>query len=150
MNRKYLIITILILLIFSTPFTFANKNIRYYYDNISEAKEGLNEHLDQIPGLIEGALKRDRIELKVKSTNEDYSFYIERMKDGSYNVSKEEIEKTNVWISAKEEKINEILESNSPIDKIKESIKNKDLEIKSKGLFRKIKYWFAKLFLKIF
>lgn len=148
MKRKYLIITILIILILNTSFVFADRDIRYYYNNIENAKNELNENISQLPNTLQNILKRDKIKIEIKTSADTLEMYVEKIKDGKYNITRDEIDKVNVWIVGSEEKINQILESENPSKKISQAIKNKEVDIKAQGFLRKIKYWFLKLILR--
>jgi ATP-dependent Lon protease len=137
-----------IILILNTSFIFAeNKNIRYYYENIDEAKEELKSSIDQIPKTFEKILQKDKIYIQVNTSTEQLNFFLEKTNEG-YILTKKNIDNINVWIVTKEETVNRILESDNPLRDIKEGIKTKEIEIKAKGFFKKIKYKVAQFFLK--
>lgn len=151
MNYKNIIFgLILVTLIFNSSLVFAEqeKNFRYYYENTDTLKQDLIENINSLPNIAQKAIKNDKIEIKVTTDTEPLLLFIERSKNGEYKITKEKIEKVNVYISGKEETINRILESQDPISELNSALKTKEIEIKTKGLFRSIKYKLAKLFFK--
>jgi ATP-dependent Lon protease len=149
MRTKQILFGLLfIILILNTSFIFAeNKNIRYYYENIDEAKEELKNNINQIPKTFEKILQKDKIYIQVNTSTEQLNFFLEKTKEG-YTLTKNNLDNINVWIVTKEETVNRILESENPLTDIKEGIKTKEIEIKTKGFFKKIKYKVAQFFLK--
>jgi len=151
MNYKNILFgLILTLLIFNTSFVFAeNKDIRYYYDNISEIKENINDNINNTPKAIQKIIQNDKLQIEIITENERLNLFLEKTNDGNFTVVKEVSEKANVWITSKEETINRIIDSPSPIDEITEAINNKDITIETKGIFRKIKFTITKWILKL-
>jgi predicted PurR-regulated permease PerM len=149
MRTKQILFGLLfIILILNTSFIFAeNKNIRYYYENIDEAKEELKNNINQIPKTFEKILQKDKIYIQVNTSTEQLNFFLEKTKEG-YTLTKNNLDNINVWIVTKEETVNRILDSENPLTDIKEGIKTKEIEIKTKGFFKKIKYKVAQFFLK--
>jgi hypothetical protein len=150
MNYKNILFGLIFtLLIFNSNLVFAeNKDIRYYYDNIDKINVDFINTVENLPNLIQKAIRNDRLKIEITTDTENLSLFIEKTKDQTYKVTKEEIEKINVWITGKEETINRILDSQDPMTEINKAIKSKEIEIKTKGFFRSIKYKLAKLFLK--
>lgn len=151
MNYKNILFgLILTLLIFNTSFVYAeNKDIRYYYNNLDQEKQTFIDNIESMPSSLQRLIKNDKIKIEIDTNTEKLNIFLEKTKDGSYNISKEEIEKVNVWVSGKEEAINKILEAEDPIAELQAAIKNKDVTIKTKGFFRSIKFKIGQLFLNL-
>lgn len=151
MNYKNILFGfILVTLILNTSFISAEtKDIRYYYDNVSEIRENINENIKNTPKSIQRIIQNDKIQIEIESETEKLNLFLEKTKDGNFTVLKEKSQRANVWVTSKEETINKILESEKPIDKITEAINNKEIEIKTKGIFRKIKFQITKWILKL-
>jgi hypothetical protein len=150
MNYKNILFGLILLtIIFNSTMVFAeNKDIRYYYDNIDEIKVDFVNNIEQLPKIIQKSIKNDRMKLEIETTTDQLDIYIQKMKTGDYNITKEKIENVNVWLIGKEETINRIIESEEPMAEINQALKSKELKIKTKGLFRSIKYKLAKLFIR--
>jgi hypothetical protein len=150
MNYKNILFGItLALLIFNSTMVFAeSKDIRYYYNNIDEVKVDFVNNIEQLPKIAQNAIKNDKMKIEIQTTEEPLEIFIERLENKEYKVTKENIENVNVWITGKEEVINRILEAEDPMTEINQAFKTKELEIKTKGFFRSIKYKIAKLFLR--
>jgi hypothetical protein len=150
MNSKRILFgLILILIIFNSTFVFAeSKNIKYYYDNIDTEKQVLLDNITSLPNLIQNILKNDKIQFEIDTNNEKLNLFLEKTKDGNYNITKENIEKINVWIIAKEDSINQIINSEDPLQELNNKIKSKEVKIKTKGFFRTIKFKLVQLFLR--
>ncbi|NCP72290.1 hypothetical protein GW835_02775 [archaeon] len=150
MNYKNILFGItLALLIFNSTMVFAeSKDIRYYYENIDEVKIDFVNNIEQLPKIAQNAIKNDKMKIEIQTTEEPLEIFIERLENKEYKVTKENIENVNVWITGKEEVINRILEAEDPMTEINQAFKTKELEIKTKGFFRSIKYKIAKLFLR--
>ncbi|MDD4050019.1 MAG: hypothetical protein PHX47_03360 [Candidatus ainarchaeum sp.] len=150
MNYKNILFGITLgLLIFNSTMVFAeSKDIRYYYNNIDEVKVDFVNNIEQLPKIAQNAIKNDKMKIEIQTTEEPLEIFIERLENKEYKVTKENIENVNVWITGKEEVINRILEAEDPMTEINQAFKTKELEIKTKGFFRSIKYKIAKLFLR--
>jgi len=150
MNYKHILFGLIFLtIIFNSTMVFAeNKDIRYYYDNIDEIKVDFVNNVKQLPKIIQNSIKNDRMKLEIETTTEQLNIYIQKMDTGDYNITKEKIENVNVWLIGKEETINKIIDSENPMSEINQALKTKELKIKTKGLFRSIKYKLAKMFIK--
>ena len=150
MNYKNILFGLtLALLIFNSTMVFAeSKDIRYYYNNIDEVKVDFVNNIEQLPKIAQNAIKNDKMKIEIQTTTEPLEIFIERLENKEYKVTKENIENVNVWITGKEEVINRILEAEDPMTEINQAFKTKELEIKTKGFFRSIKYKIAKLFLR--
>lgn len=139
---------IFFLLIFSSNLVFAeSKDIKYYYDNLDSEKEKFLNNIEELPSILQRIIKNDKIKVEIETEKERLELFLEKTKEGTYNLTKENIDKVNVWIYSKEETINKILESQEPITELTTAIKNKDITIKTQGFFRSIKFKIAKLFL---
>ena len=150
MNSKRILFgLILILIIFNSSLIFAeNKDIKYYYNNIDTEKQVLLDNITSLPSLIQNILKNDKIQFEIDTNNEKLNLFLERTKDGNYNITKENIEKVNVWIIAKEDSINQIINAEDPLQELNNKIKSKEVQIKTKGFFRTLKFKLGQLFLR--
>jgi len=150
MNYKNLLLgLILISVIFNSTLIFAeNKDLKYYYNNIDTEKQVFLDNITALPNSLQNMIKNDKIQFQIDTNTEQLNLFLERTKDGNYSISKENIDKVNVWINAKEDTINQILDAQDPLQELNNKIKTKEVTIKTKGFFRTIKFKLGELFLR--
>jgi len=124
-------------------------DISYYYDHLDEAKQKLLENKDKFPNFVNKNIDKQKIKFEIEGTDGNFYKVIWQKTKNTYQFSKDNLEDYTLKIKTKEEKINQLINSQDMVDDLSKAIKKKEVVIEAKGFFNKIKIGTSKLFLKV-
>ena len=123
---------------------FASGTIDDLFNDPESGKNKYNANIDNVPKAIKNLVGNETILVYVVGETETRHITL-KMKDAMIeSYSFEEDETATLVVYAKEDAVNSILDSNEKIAGLKQALKNKDITYQSRGLFKKVKFGFAR------
>ncbi|HOW29454.1 MAG TPA: hypothetical protein PK685_02155 [archaeon] len=140
--KKILVLISLFMLI---SLVFAEDSaIGYLFSNPDSGVAEYNANIDNVPKSVKSLVGSEKILVYVIGETETRHITLTMKNAMIESYSFEEDEKATLVVYAKEEAVNRILNSNERIAELKLALKNKEITYQSRGIFKKIKFGFAK------
>ncbi|MDD3178388.1 MAG: hypothetical protein PHR26_02620 [Candidatus ainarchaeum sp.] len=132
----------------SAEIDLENIDFGYYFNNLEEAGQELQENVYQLPNFIKKQLDKEIIYLELEDINTTYKVKIEKIEE-KYTITKENLENYTIEIKTTVAKLQELLNSEDKMDDFNKALKNGYITIKGKGFFNSLQTGLAKFFLKV-
>lgn len=137
-------ILVLISLLMLTGLVFAQQSVDSLFNDPDTGVAEYNANIEGVPKSIKSLIGNEKILIYVVGETENRHITL-TMKDALIqSYSFEEDDTATLVANAKEEAANRILSSNEKISELKIAMKNKEITYQSRGIFKKIKFGFAK------
>ncbi|MCK9293118.1 MAG: hypothetical protein WCY27_03185 [archaeon] len=133
----------------STKLFSESIDIAYYYNNLDKAAQKFIENKDDLPKFLKNNIDKQKIRFDIQKIDGNFYQLILEKKEETYQFSKENLEEYTLKIKAKEEKINQLINSQDMVNDLSKAIKEKEVFLEAKGFFNKLKINTSKFFLKI-
>lgn len=140
--KKILILFSLLILMGSV---FAqDSSIDYLFSNPESGVAEYNENIGNVPKSIKSLVGSEKILVYIIGENQTRHITLTMNKAMIESYSFEEDDKATLVVYANETAVNRILDSNNRVAELKIAMKNKEITYQSRGIFKKIKFGFAK------
>ena len=123
-------------------------DLDYALENLDELKDKYNTNIDRVPNFVKTIFGNEKMKVEVTRLDGTITtLSVETKKGMIETVTKEEFDKytLNVWIG--ERTINEVMEAEDQIERLKQAIDNEEVRYQALRFKTRIKIWFSKIFL---
>lgn len=148
--KRNLVITAISLALFMAPAATAAE-LDLDQQSLNDYKDMANNHTDELPEFVKGLVE-----------DQDINVYIDRNKSETYNLSlqmngtqietvdNQSLEQPDIEVWTSTEIIENISESDQPVQDIKSAINEDEIEYQANDTWTKIKLFFAEAFMNFF
>ena len=120
------------------------------FNNPEFAKEQYNANLDKMPGALRKFAGNEKIQINVDYGTEIKSITLV-MKEGAIDsYSTDGTVNPTLIVDTDPQTIENLIKSNTPVKDFKHAVKDKTIRYRSVGVFKKIKFGFARFALNFF
>jgi len=127
-----------------TGLVFAQQSVDSLFNDPDTGVAEYNSNIEGVPKSIKSLIGNEKILIYVVGETENRYITLTMKNALIQSYSFEEDDTATLVVNAKEEAANRILSSNEKIAELKLAMKNKEITYQSRGIFKKIKFGFAK------
>lgn len=114
------------------------------FNDPESGKTEYNNNIEGVPKSVKSLIGNEVVEVNVISENESRRIILFMKNALVDSYSFEDSEEVTLVVNANEDAVNRILGSNERVAELKQALKDKEVTYKSKGLFKKLKFGFAR------
>ena len=137
-------ILVLLSLLMLTGLVFAQQSVDSLFNDPDAGVTEYNSNIEGVPKSIKSLIGSEKILFYVIGENQIRHITLKMNKAMIESYSFEEDETATLVVYANEIAVNRILDSNNRVAELKLAMKNKEITYQSRGIFKKIKFLFAR------